>query len=361
MTSDRKPDRARDPRLVDPALAAAWREHAQAEPPAALDAAILAAAHRAAGAEPRDADALAEAREPERWWWPLAAAAAIGAVAFGVTQLLPSERAAVDTIVSDTPRSTPGATSRATEQQPSVPPAISSSQSQAPGADAAPDVSPIRKRAEEPRPSSDRRTKERTAPAVAATPPPAEVPAPVKREAAPTTPGPAAIAVPSEPAAAPAPLAEPRAFPAEPRAADAIEPSSREVRGNVERAIPPAAEPPREFRERADAARAPAPKGAAKLAAETPSAFAARQVADSAKADASATPHVSGAGKPAPPGVPRTVDEWIARLRALRREGRETEAQSALQEFRAAWADADTRLPPDLREWAATVKHAPAR
>lgn len=339
MTSDRKPDPSRDAPLVDPALAAAWREHAQAEPPAALDAAILAAAHRAAGAGPRDADALAEAREPERWWWPLAAAAAIGAVAFGVIQLLPSERAAVDTIVSDTPRSTPGA-------------------------GAAPDVSPIRKQAEAPRPSSDRKTKEMTAPAVATAPPPAEVPAPGKREAAPTAPGPAAIAVPSEPAAAPAALAtlaEPRAFPAEPRAADAIAPSSREARGNVERAVPPAAEPPREFRERADAARAPAPKGAAKLAAETPPAFAARQVAGRAEADASAAPHVSGAGKPAPPGVPRTVDEWIARLRALRREGRETEAQSALQDFRATWPDADTRLPPDLREWAATVKYAPAR
>jgi hypothetical protein len=94
--------------MSDPRLDATWRKHSTELPPAHLDAAILAAAHREVKSKPRaagDDDALAEAREPARWWWGLAAAATIGVIAFGVVQLAPpvttpSETA---TVASDTP------------------------------------------------------------------------------------------------------------------------------------------------------------------------------------------------------------------------------------------------------------------
>jgi hypothetical protein len=76
----------------DPVLDAAWRAQSTELPPPSLDAAILAAAHREVASRPRaagDDDTLAEAREPSRWWWGLAAAATIGAIAFGVVQLAP--------------------------------------------------------------------------------------------------------------------------------------------------------------------------------------------------------------------------------------------------------------------------------
>ena len=77
----------------DPALAKAWRAHAQETPPAHLDRAILAAAHRAVGSAPQDAAraARAESTQPQRWWMPLAAAAAIGVVAIGIVQTVPEE------------------------------------------------------------------------------------------------------------------------------------------------------------------------------------------------------------------------------------------------------------------------------
>ena len=52
---------------------------------------------------------------------------------------------------------------------------------------------------------------------------------------------------------------------------------------------------------------------------------------------------------------PRTADEWIARIRTLRSDARLSEAMRALADFRAAFSDADARLPEDLRDWAKTV------
>lgn len=56
---------------------------------------------------------------------------------------------------------------------------------------------------------------------------------------------------------------------------------------------------------------------------------------------------------------PHPADEWIARIRAQRRAGNEAEALRALAGFRQAFTDADARLPPDLREWAAELPRAP--
>jgi len=52
---------------------------------------------------------------------------------------------------------------------------------------------------------------------------------------------------------------------------------------------------------------------------------------------------------------PRTVDEWFALIRRLRSENRVPDAIRALADFRAAFSDADARLPEDLRDWAKTV------
>ncbi len=100
-THDRTPPPERDP-LLD----AAWRGHSTELPPRAVDAAILAAAHREVASRPRtagDDDTLAEAREPSRWWWGFAAAAAIGAIAFGLVQLAPFGPAHDPTRATDMP------------------------------------------------------------------------------------------------------------------------------------------------------------------------------------------------------------------------------------------------------------------
>jgi hypothetical protein len=86
--------------LRDDVVDRAWGELMRETPSAALDDAIRAAARRAVGAKPRAEPRVAEAREPWRWWMPLAAAATIGAIAIGVLQNLPQD-ASEPTVVSD--------------------------------------------------------------------------------------------------------------------------------------------------------------------------------------------------------------------------------------------------------------------
>jgi hypothetical protein len=72
------------------------------------------------------------------------------------------------------------------------------------------------------------------------------------------------------------------------------------------------------------------------------------------------------AASPAPPALAKTAvadelqvrrtAEWIARIRSLFDAGKLPDAAQALNRFRDAYADADTRLPAELRAWAATVK-----
>jgi hypothetical protein len=89
----------------DPRFDAAWRHVSNEEPPSTLDDAIRAAARRELGAGPRASDvALREARRPERWWFPLTAAAAIGAIALGLLQIVGPDRLPVagsPAVVSD--------------------------------------------------------------------------------------------------------------------------------------------------------------------------------------------------------------------------------------------------------------------
>ena len=72
------------------------------------------------------------------------------------------------------------------------------------------------------------------------------------------------------------------------------------------------------------------------------------------------------AASPAPPALAKTAvadelqvrraAEWIARIRSLFDAGKLPDAALELNRFRDAYADADTRLPAELRAWAATVK-----
>jgi len=122
MTTGR-PEISSEP-LRDPRFDAAWRAASREEPPVALDATILGAARRAVGAGPQRV-AVREATRPERWWWPLAAAASIGAVAIGILQLAAPDRAGAPdparAMVSDMPVERPSAASPA---PPSAPPFV---------------------------------------------------------------------------------------------------------------------------------------------------------------------------------------------------------------------------------------------
>ena len=90
------------------------------------------------------------------------------------------------------------------------------------------------------------------------------------------------------------------------------------------------------------AADAPPPQSPAAATSAPPAAESARQsdAARVTKAQVSQDPRVK---------------EAIERIRAFRRDGRETEAVAALAQLRATVSDADVRLPPDLRAWASTV------
>lgn len=82
-----------------------------------------------------------------------------------------------------------------------------------------------------------------------------------------------------------------------------------------------------------DAARSPAGAGdaAGTLRAPAPASLAKLSISTQAKA--------------------RDPVAWIARIRKLREDGRIEEAQMELREFRAAFGDAEHRLPPELRTW----------
>ena len=45
------------------------------------------------------------------------------------------------------------------------------------------------------------------------------------------------------------------------------------------------------------------------------------------------------------------MPDWIALIRQLRDEGKTDEAAKELAAFRAAHADHEQLLPPDLRDW----------
>jgi len=303
----------------DPELSVAWREHSAEMPPARLDAAVLAAAHRAVGSSLRDAGKpAAEATSPQRWWMPLAAAATIGAVAVGILQTMQQESPVTAPSVSDMPaRSTAGTTSlppapadklMATERKDAPRAAAESATPQMPAMPESRDVTQLKVPA--------------TAPAMAPTRPAAKVVAPYA----------------ADNATSPVPATAPQPFPAEMKseAAESADSKSRERAAPTlapAPAIAQSAEPAHvEMRRQNEtAASARTASGAVMMAKTT------------ARADAPSAPAID-------------VDAWILRIRKLHDDGKLADAAKELAAFRAAIPDADGRLPPELRAWAASVK-----
>lgn len=316
-----KPDDFRDPQFD-----AAWRAVSREEPSPALDDAIRAAARREAGAGPRRAEAIRppsrvpEATRPERWWWPLAAAATIGAIAFGLLQLRPLENGGGGT-VSDMPGA---ATPRTLTEPTKTPeaPAPSSAASRESTAAATDDASLARKETAQPPVEGRAATPGGNARRSAAPPPPP--PPPGVRE-------PAQLAQPF-----PAPKAElPEAVrtDAPPSTATSAPTPTPLATGAGERASAPATGLASGAR---DQLPRPAPQAArvGKMPGEAPAALAPRLDV--------------GAQLPAA--------DWIALIRRLRDEGRNDEAAKELAAFRDAYPDHQQRLPPDLRDWRAPEK-----
>ncbi|MET0203363.1 MAG: hypothetical protein ABW276_03545 [Casimicrobiaceae bacterium] len=320
--------------LHDPALDAAWRAQSTEMPPPPLDAAILAAAHRAVKSAPEKIGPGREATRPCRWRTPLAAAAVIGVIAIGALQLLPQEPDPTKVVVSDMPST--GAKSAA----PAAPQVASSTQ---------PPPSP-------PPPQSARAMTQAdpSPPKVAA---PAAAQNPLRSRASPAE---------SAPRQERAMAAPPSAAPAE---------ASSDFASREEQVVGATRPAPDPFPARGDAAApAPAPSPAPAVAASAASPAESRATgragltANAVPAAPRASPaqsSASAAGAVAPKLDRRAVldemqrqgspDDFVARIRSLFAEANMAEAQRELLAFRAAYADADARLPADLRPWAATV------
>jgi len=361
--------------LHDANVDAAWRAHMRETPPPAVDDAIRAAAHRAVQSGPRSTEAPHRPRH--RAWVPLAIAATLGVIAFGVVELAPHEGDALRDSVSDAP------VVRARKQdavpaQPAKPAAGQSAAAQSEVAQRAAEPPP-RAREETPAPrsaateakqepaasisqteSKPQDSRNRAAPparfaqrkdaetrAVTAPPPPPQ--AALDRQAFPAAPPAEKRESPPPPAAAPAPAAPPPAaapVPAPPPPAKDIPSAPREVDavGKLQKESAAA--------DKSSAGTPPAARSAANAAAPAPSA-AAPGSRDTALGQASGTLRAETAR--AKVATNRTPDDFVREIRRLRAEGRDADAALALAAFRAAYDDADARLPEDLREWSRSV------
>lgn len=380
----------------DDALARAVREHGSETPGAKVDDAIRAAARRAVGSQPRAEPALAEAREPWRWWMPIAAAATIGAIAVGVIQNIPRE--AIDPgVVSDTPatdmreRETAKATATPIETRP-------------PPSRAEPDATDATAPARDAN-SGGPGTGKRDAAAAPGTPSAARTPA--SGGAAPPAAVPAFVPQPP-PVLADHPSAPPTAKPAAPPAtAAAAAPGAAAELEAMRRAISPGAPAP----DSADRAAAPAPPPAPAQAQAQVQAQAAKIVVPESRTMAEgrvgvesreAPPGGAGGGSPAlrdrldsgaprrerantqtgagapvtdarraaeaapatlspprlgasAPAAGKSIDAYVAEIRRHLAAGDVESARRELAALRSAHADADDRLPDDLRRWAAGI------
>lgn len=298
--------------MRDPTLDEAWRAHSQELPPNELDQAILAAAHRAVGSTPTGVDA--SSTRPWRWWMPLMAAAAIGAVAIGVLQLSPPERDATTAVVTDLP--SPSREAAKTSEIASPVP----ERHALPDASTEPSSSPRVLAA--PRPS---------APSPSVTAEKSKRAPPVERDDR-ARDNRATRDAPPAPQAFPEQKTERRALEEEPALAASPAPAAASAPPPSVGAAAPVQRSEKQIdRSQADArARAPAERQS------PPAGLASGRMQDEAR-------------------VQRLPADWIARLRMLRASGINDEAARDLAAFRAAYPDADARLPDDLRAWAASI------
>lgn len=304
----------------DPTLTKAWRAHSREEPPAALDERILAAAHRAAASGPRKLEP--QATRPQRWWMPLAAAAAIGAVALGVIQLVPQEPT-IETTSVGTPAPPPAAApdrgamlaKKQSEAEPAAPPAPALKPKIAAPPKGAPEPPREKLRAPEPFPAGPMQQKTESAVGGLAR-------SETKRDV-PATEAPAKPAPPPPPPSAPS---------------DALADARKDMSADRQLAASAPAQAPA-------VAAAPAP---------------AMRMREEARAQMQAPAAAAGAGAPTTKNMAsideeararaRDPDAWIVRIRKLRDEGHTADALRELKEFRELVPDAEKRLPADLRE-----------
>jgi hypothetical protein len=367
MSAPRTPDDPRDPRFDT-----AWHAVSNEAPPARLDDAIRAAARREVGAGPTPVGA-GEASRPGRWWWPLAAAATIGAIAIGLLQLAPEDRVASGGsdagVVSDVPKVARKQDAREADR--------ASGEEAQPRASAAlavptPALEALEKRtpAAPPPATMQRQLADAASMRTPAQPEPAEASAELRsREASVSTAkakvqsdGDEALRDKIEAASETNPeqrkeLAAERAMPmaGAPVAASAPIPfpatgtPARSASASAERAASPATAP---VATRADAklaanAAAPATPAAAGFAEPARRAAPAQESRQNPLGKVTAGSDESGAKD----GAARSPAEWIAQIRRLRAEGNFESAAKELVAFRAAYRDAELLLPQELRDW----------
>lgn len=270
-------------KLRDEELTRLYRETADAVPPAALDRIILDAARAGLAGKPERKRA-----GWQRWTAPVAAFATI-VLTVTLTLLVQYERDQV-------------------EQAPPVPAQEKAATPPVPS----PPATPVQPAAV----AEQRRADSAIAPP-AARAPEAAVPAQKLKEAA--------------------AAAEPHPFAAESKEAAKMEARQRSEAGAGVLSAPAAPPPPAEAELRA----APAAKPAAAPLRYQAAPAAADSVDNRAKA-APLRKQASGALE-----APRTPEAWLDEIRQLRKQGREKEAQDALEAFRRAYPD--YRLPEDLR------------
>ena len=403
--------------LRDPRFDAAWRAASREEPPKALDDAIRAAARREVGSGPQSAEAKAlsvpSALRPESWWAPLAAAAAIGAIAIGILQLVHSDHvdapASDKGVITDMPEAPAKAKVRddiAREAAAPVTPAPPQSVAPPPPQSVAPappqSVAPPPPQSVAPSPAKSQASQqpaantaarersetkqvagqpaEQSAVQPAPASPPASMPA-LRKDAA------AASSVEERAAVnAPSPAAEP--FPAdalkrEAKQAAAVAPPPASMPGEAATSgaavAPPPASTPAEAATsglaagKLSSAPAPAAQGASMSDAQRATAPFAQSPAPKPAAPVRRMQESDAARAPAATGGARTagldanasasadvraktaqklaVPDWIALIRKLRDEGKMEEATKELAAFRAAYPDHERLLPPDLRDW----------
>jgi len=362
----------------DRRLDAAWSAASREEPAPELDAAIRAAARRAVDAAP-------VRKRNKHWWYPLASAAMVAVLAVAIVQLTPPEKVS-PTIVADST-----VAQRAAPKE--VVPSVSSGESAGASSNDVAPSAPSKEAAATARPAEKPSAEPPAADSTAPVPTPQQAPARRAQGAATATP-----ARQRAEAAAVEDDANKRSYTAKREldaqdklasvkrdggATNAAAPSSASVDTPLASPAPPAAvgsrmsepfpaAPPEPRRDQYAEERKPAANAAARLEAReaVPSAAlregersaAPREVAPSAAPPSSQeaqkiksrvlmakiTAHDEARAKDA---SGRSVEEWIKRIRDLKREGRVDEAAKEIAAFRTAYGErADALLPADLRE-----------
>ena len=97
-------------------------------------------------------------------------------------------------------------------------------------------------------------------------------------------------------------------------------------------------------------------EGAAAVASAPVAERAAEVMAKRASPAADAALAAAGASAEGRVAALRTPESYVLRIRELHEAGRLDEAARELVAFRNAYPDADAKLPPALRAWAATIQ-----